>query len=632
MAKKLYVDTISWKSFFAIASSKSKLIYEIDSEEKGSNFYRKLTRILGKKIIFLDFFAGELYNEDSIEPVYIRARKEGNKLAYKWSKKIVENNHLISKVNSDYGNNTLLLHLSKFLQVNVFEWTLKILAFKSITSESKDSEILIEAPKFFCGESLKEEYPRVKINFYNKKLSHILGLIFLLFKELYLRLKSNFSINISNKKEIENFRSRKSVLSFQEESIRKEQSLRGQLHWLDFSLKNRLYDVHIISLPSQTSIKIDDINKLRENNIFIHNKRIFRLSRNNKNNPNFKIFKDDIKKLWKLFFKKEALDNIYNLKTIFLMYMAIDLASICLYLKTKVFVIKEPYFIYSDAIQLLSNKIGVKTIAYQYSNLGYFSPLMVSSSDLFLTFSSAYNKLFKIDGYGPIKIKSMGYVNEGIENRFSKRVFDLNCKLKSKGVKFTIAYFDESIQKDRWGLIKEDDFKQHILILSEKVILDTTLAVLIKSQFIYNLIQKKFDSNPVIKKAYDTGRLIEVYEGEKRNDIYPMEIANNANICINHLIGATAGLEAAITGTRCILINEHNYKSIHQDIYEKENIIYSDFTHAINAIYVHRNNLKKKNDSNLGDWTNCLNYFIGESKKRGIDKIKSEVENLIHCK
>ena len=87
-----------------------------------------------------------------------------------------------------------------------------------------------------------------------------------------------------------------------------------------------------------------------------------------------------------------------------------------------------------------------------------------------------------------------------------------------------------------------------------------------------------------------------------------------------------------MTGTRCILINEHNYKSIHQDIYEKENIIYSDFTHAINAIYVHRNNLKKKNDSNLGDWTNCLNYFIGESKKRGIDKIKSEVENLIHCK
>ena len=78
------------------------------------------------------------------------------------------------------------------------------------------------------------------------------------------------------------------------------------------------------------------------------------------------------------------MEILIQVKIIFLMQMAIDLASICIYLKAKVFVIKEPYFMYSDAIQLIANKIGIKTLAYQYSNLGYFSPLMVASSDIFL--------------------------------------------------------------------------------------------------------------------------------------------------------------------------------------------------------------------------------------------------------
>ena len=182
----------------------------------------------------------------------------------------------------------------------------------------------------------------------------------------------------------------------------------------------------------------------------------------------------------------------------------------------------------------------------------------------------------------------MGYVNEGIEHRFSKRVFDLKSRLKSKGVKFTIAYFDESIQKDRWGLIKEVEFQKHIIIFSEKVISDTSLAVLIKSQFIYNLIQEKFNDIPIIKEAFQTGRLIEIHEGNKRNDVYPMEIAKCADISINHLIGATAGLEVAIAGSRCILLNEHNYHSIHQAVYEKENIIYNDLNKALKSIKNHR--------------------------------------------
>ena len=75
MIENLYVDIISSKSFFTIVNSKAKRIYELESKEKGSDFFRKILSILGKEIIFLDF-TGQLYTKGSNEPVYIKARKK----------------------------------------------------------------------------------------------------------------------------------------------------------------------------------------------------------------------------------------------------------------------------------------------------------------------------------------------------------------------------------------------------------------------------------------------------------------------------------------------------------------------------------------------------------------------------
>ena len=45
----------------------------------------------------------------------------------------------------------------------------------------------------------------------------------------------------------------------------------------------------------------------------------------------------------------------------------------------------------------------------------------------------------------------MGYVSDGVQNRLQTKVDKLINVLKNKGVKFTIAYFDESNQNNRWG-------------------------------------------------------------------------------------------------------------------------------------------------------------------------------------
>ena len=120
---------------------------------------------------------------------------------------------------------------------------------------------------------------------------------------------------------------------------------------------------------------------------------------------------------------------------------------------------------------------------------------MTPSFDIFLTFSDAYKKIFSKNNLGPNKIKNMGYLLEGIEPRLKQRVDNLKNKLKLKGVTFTIAYFDESIQNDKWGLINKESYERHVVELAKKILNDETLAVLFKSQFNLNSIEKLFKGN-----------------------------------------------------------------------------------------------------------------------------------------
>ena len=149
----------------------------------------------------------------------------------------------------------------------------------------------------------------------------------------------------------------------------------------------------------------------------------------------------------------------------------------------------------------------------------------------------------------------MGYTSNGVQRRFQHKVEQLRETFLNKGVQFTIAYFDESNQNNRWGLIHSEEYKQHIVVLAQKVVDDPTIGVLVKTQFNANVIDKKFKDIPIIQQAIDTGRILDIFAGAKRNDVYLAQVALAADICINDMIGATAALEAVDAGKRCLLLN-----------------------------------------------------------------------------
>ena len=629
MITHLYVDRITWKSLICLIQIQPRVIHVLDDPENSNNFIIKLLKVLKREFVFEEFFTGHLANNNEEEVCYLTASKKTIELSFSLSKKHISTNSILSLLNKKYGNNTLHLFLSKYYQINLFEHILKIETFKILSKDKKDAVLLIDAPFLLEQKELIHAFPKAKVCFYNSRLNFYKVFCSLLLKELFVRV-NQYKL-IKNKNQDHTFSKTKGILTIQEDSIRMDQSLRGHLHWADFSSKQK-HPLHTISLNHGTSKVVEDEVVLKKNNIFIYRSNIFQQARKRAQlKGELDVFNKDIFLLWKSLLNRSSnVEKLLYIKTIFLMYKARDLAQVCKYLNIKTYVIKETYFEYSDAIQLVSKQLNINTLAYQYSNLGNVSPMMMSSSDVFLNFSNSYNDIFKKGELGPKIFKEMGYASNGVQGRFQHKVKQLKETLLSKGVQFTIAYFDESNHESRWRLIETREYKKHIVDLAQKVVDDPTLGVLIKTQFKRNVLHKKFKNDPIVQQALNSGRLIDVYTGVLRNDVYPVQVALAADICINDMVGATAGLEAVDAGKRCILLNGYNYKTLHDEQYQKTNIIYKDLSSTLNAIDTHRKKLADGLKSDLGDWGKIKSYFLSELKESGIKKIKEEVNYLLN--
>ena len=508
---------------------------------------------------------------------------------------------------------------------------LRIYTVKSLEN-SKNFNLYLKAPNFIDKKYISDFFPEINFIFYNSYVNQKFSFLIEIAKDLFTKYKYYF-INLfcKNYTEYKNGDKHGSLVSIQEESIRIDQSIRNQFHWTDLSESKRKYPIHVISLNNKASPIKENIDELSKNKIYVNQSGIFSYAlKKQKSNPHINQLRG---RVTELFFEilKNGFDikSQYLAKAIFLINRSIEIASTCLLLNAKIYLIKESYFHYSDAIQLLSKKIGVKTITYQYSNLGMKSPLMMSFSDVFLTFSSSYNTLFKHGSFGPKIIKPIGYVNDLIKYKIEKKIKKLKKIISKLNVEFVISFFDEANENSKWLLIHQEDYWDNIKLLAKKIIHDKKLAVIIKTQFNKNRISKIFINEPLINEAMKTGRLIEIFEGGARNDVYPLEAASCADICINHKIGATAALESISINKRCLLINPYNYKTIHDEIYNKKNILFSTLEEAIDAIDDYRQDNKSAIKNDLGDWSEIKSYFLEEIELKGIDAINKEVEESL---
>ena len=628
--KQIFLDYLNFRSFCIIFFRRDiKKVSILEKIKPINRFFKFVLNFRGVKISEKSFFVGNLFTKDQ-KSIHLLAMEMGNKLSFKISNQIIKNNKKLNFLNNEYGNNTIRLYLAKQLKYDlIFCIKRGLVSIESSASPKTNIELLIKKPYSLDQINLNKIITGLTFKFYDSNINKLM-IIKLLFSLKFKRLIKRYYLRLfSVGMKLPNQFTLGSVLSFQEDSIRNDQSLRNHFNWIDLATIDNSFNSFVVSIFNSVNQSLCNVEKLSKKQVYFLTENIFHFSmRRFKKHPLRKLIKKEIKSIFKAILKKNtSFSHAYLLlKCMNLFYQSESLASLCLFLNTKVFVTKDPQLLSSDAIQLVSKLINVKTICIQYSNVSRPDPMLMSTADEYLIFSNNYKKVLKTELISPKKFTEIGYCINGIQKKISERAFKIKNQIMINKVNFIIGYFDESISFDKWGLVSKEAYIKEIHLLAKYVIRDPTVCVIIKSQFIFNLLITKFSDDILVKKALLTNRFIEVYEGTHRNDVYPMQIGLIANICINHKFGATAGLETAIVGTRTILLDNYNYMTYHDTQYNKGKIIYSNLSQLLKDIDEFRSN--NKNYSNLGDWSGIIDYF-DKYRQNSVMKISNRIKSSL---
>lgn len=627
--QKIFLDKLNLNSFiFILKNEPVREIILLDKQTRLVNFLCKVLFVLGYKFNEESFFMGHLKSEEG-ESVYFDASNKARSLAVKAAKQIIDNNYLLNEISEYYKYGTLHLRITKDLVWHIKYWTSRILTAKSLAKD-KDFKIYLKSSDLVSNSIISNSFPEVNLVLYNQN--------FLPFSLFFTRLRLIFNLITSlivfpgfnfrkNNKIVKGF-DKPGLLVLQEDSISSDTSYRSQPHWISDENKLTNYNTYIITSWSK-DLSLSEVDKriFKSNNIFLIKRSDLNYAYNlSKKDPSLKDLKKYKRKLIAQIFKNNNFQDLYYaLKTAIFLKQSEFMAAITLFLNIKVFLYRESYLPLTDAMNIAKIHTNTRTFAYQYSNMGVVSPIMMNTADKMIIFSKNYINLFKNNDFSSLSFIESGYLYNNFNNDLKTRASSLRSDLLRKDVKFIIGFFDESVQYDKWGLVSESDHLSEIYELAKAVLNDLTLAVIIKTQYIKNSPGLKYKNDNLISKAILTGRFLVLNHGFVRNDILPAEVALVSDITIGHKFGATASLESVVVGTRAVLINNYNLKTCWDHLYIGNQIIFSSMRSTLNVINEFRNG--NKDFEKLGLWDSILHNFISDKNLDSISHLNKLLED-----
>ena len=624
-SKLVYIDCFSIQ--FLILNFKVFFNNDIIVIDEFSRFNRSVIRLLnflGFSISGVKFVAGHLDYEN--ENVFLKAREIAGKLSIDCSREIVLSSDTILSLDKNFKEGTIELYISRYLQLYIEKWIMKILVIKSVNRLSNsDFQIFLCRPYIFDSALITRCFPDLNISFYSSNILGYLKLFSSFFSSKLSVAKFIFHALKSRSKSVPS-ETQSSVLCLQNDTSSLNRKKRAEPHWVDLNSLAQ-YSTYILSFGYRSSPQIADEEKLSQNNCYVVYPSVFLSAfKASKNNEVLQFVWAAVRKTnFKYWFSKNYAEKYHLLQINKLLLKSYIISAIAIDLKTKVFIVNEPQSLYSDALLLVSEKLAISSIALQYSNMNMISPLMMSNANVFCVFSEIYMNVFSYKNIRPENYLLTGYIYNGLRDCLAEESDDIRKYFRDYDVDYVVSYFDENIQYGKWALYDETDHLHDIETLASAVLENKELGIIIKTQFNYNSPAILYPNNKIIKQAINTGRLIEIKSGVLRNDTYACEAALASDLCIGHSYGGTASLEAAVYGVRSVLIAD-NYISTRWDyLYSQSNIIYDSLESIIKDV---TNN--KTKDKSIGDWSGIIDTFDFGRNYSAREKLKNLITGCLN--
>lgn len=627
MNGNLFLDRLTFLSFLKILFFyKNYNILIIDDLKKSNFFFTKLLGLRKNKIKEINFFLGDLKTKDN-KNLFELNRSISSRLSFEISNNICRE-QILKDLNQKYGNQTIQLFIAKKILHYIEFYTGRILVKEHFSKSNKD-KILLPGPLLFDKKELIKNFNTSNLDFYfspfsntgvkiKNTLSFEFSFIFNILKFLFKKILSSFFYFFINKKIFFAEQKNNFIMSPLESNVEQTNVFKSQFFWMSekaISFKNLLF--------SET---LKEFNIQKKNNLylFVNLKDSLFFYKETRKNFLIKKIKNEKRKIFYSFFSiKKNLSNFI----LFEIYKVFDTAqfisSVVIFFEIKSFLFYRSDFPSTDAAQLIAKELNLSTNCFQYSNMSSQVPTMLSTADNFLLFSEYYEKFFKTDLIKPKNFIINGYPYNYSSKAFKNEIQKIQNLMIQRGVEYTISYFNESEQVGKWGHTNEKSNIKILEFFSKLLINNKRLGLLLKPQKTgHSLI--KYINNDLIREAYMTGRLIELNEESKSqntfglNTVYPSMAALASDLTIGHVYGGTASLEAALTGTKSVLLSLNNENDEIKDILKTENIVFNSLDELEIEL---KKEIMKNNKKDLGDWKNIIEKFDKYKDSSGVERL-----------
>jgi hypothetical protein len=625
----IYLDELTLPATFALLRAHGVLkVTVLEAIKPRQKLWRWFLDKKGIRAVEAHFFTGHLRTVDG-ESVYLFARKLSATISQIAAHDIIQSEELLYRLNEAYQRNTIRLFIAKQLRVEIEYWIKRVLIAQAL-AEKVRATLWVKRPGLFDGGLLQKMFPGVDLRFYRTDRFTWIKL----FRAWLLNLARDIKLTTRGLAKhpwsLDSAASPKpSVLTIQEDTLRADRSLRGQPHWLDVSDPVEMFDTYVLELKSPIFSIAKDAPQLTKTGVTIIPTCTFRFAARSMRSDKtlIRVRRDRRLAIQTAIRANGFVKKYFLLQVASLLRQAQLMGSLALWLNVRVFLIRETYYSLADAMQLVAHDLNVTTVAYQYSNMGFASPGMLSTADKYLIFAEMYKELYKTDGIAPRAFLATGYLYDGVASLVREKAQNHRDTLRRSGASFIVCYLDESVQHDRWGLVNKEDHLGEIYTLARKVLSDPEFGVIVKSQFRFNTPSQLYPKDGLIQAAQATGRYLELMDGVHRNNIYPTEAALVADICIGHKFGATGALEAAIAGVRTVLLDAYGARTLWDNVYSRANIECESLDLLMEKIEYYRSG--NPAEKTLGDWTPILQFFDPYRDGKSALRLRTVLENAI---
>ena len=256
------------------------------------------------------------------------------------------------------------------------------------------------------------------------------------------------------------------------------------------------------------------------------------------------------------------------------------------------------------ASDLAISDLGGTSISYQRSYEAFPSIQRASSVDVHFSFGTHW-----VDTERESKSVIQYYVANGYIHDHAFSIIRERCEagggqLFKSSVGFTICLLDENSFDDKREGQSHDFISQDYRFLLERLIEDPELGLIIKPKKPVSLRRRLGDVAALLDLAVETGRCYLHTEGIVATDMLPCEASAISDITIALLYGSTAAFEAALFGSRTVLIDRE--KQINHPLYSlgEGKVVFKQWNNLWNALDRYKINPSEPTD--FGEWRPIL--------------------------